>query len=736
MDTIQDILIHQTQMMRNSSLGPYVPADFSPSEHIVVVNALFYASLGITILAAFVAMLIKSWVREFDRGLRGMSIPEQRAKTREFRYLGMEYWRLLEMVAILPLLIQISLLLFAIGLVVFLFDISKPSFWVTTAIFGVGILFYAITTSISIFVTSSPFRSPLSHTLSKVYQHIHSYFCPSIDDFLSDNMDTTPATALGRLRRDIQVILLKSRPYPENDFVEPIGAVTVDEVQLSTAASALRRIHDSAPNSQHSEALQWSVWQVAGSATLRVPPPFDLPSWILDRWGDKEQVSNMPPALVVALMAVSLRSQNKTVATRHRAILSAVRQHVDIPKAPWAQLVIGVFDRLLLDYWGPRRVAESMIQMQSNDLINMIRKKKLHREESLWLLSTLSDLRSEGRLWRWEPFLIGICLAVLLDDAQKWGYLNPPDVVLLEAVVTLATISCSPNRANRLSTPTNSRENPWLLLNLRNPNLISACLEGTPLDHHKQLISLLFLVVYALERRGSLLLAAQYFTIITAKGDFPLYTSALTAIAPAIENDILSMISTILVVPRTQDLPSMIGAFRSFGRKPFQEELLQNYDHQLEASTKNPDPNIFAILLMVSKDLPSHAISRLQNLNRKLKNPWLRLAIRVVAQLDIPDEYDVPMESFHDHRVHNMIAAVSLRRYTEGKVTQFTESLLLATFLESRELAVSSVALEYYTKSTISYSYPWHHLATSPQPYLLRSTSRCRIINCGRGGQY
>ena len=72
-DVIQDVLIYQTQMMRNSSLGPYVPPDFSPPGHIVVVNALFYASLGVIILAALIAMLIKSWVREFDRGLGAMS---------------------------------------------------------------------------------------------------------------------------------------------------------------------------------------------------------------------------------------------------------------------------------------------------------------------------------------------------------------------------------------------------------------------------------------------------------------------------------------------------------------------------------------------------------------------------------------------------------------------------------------------------------------------------------------
>jgi len=258
MDTIQDVLIYQTQMMRNSSLGPYVASDFSPPEHIVVVNALFYASLGVMILAAFIAMLIKSWVREFDRGLKAMSLPEQRAKTREFRYLGMERWKLPEMVGVLPLLIQISLLLFSIGLVLFLFHISKPSFGVTTAILGIGICYYTMTTSISVVVTSSPFRSPLSRTLATVYQRVHAHFCPDIYDFTQPEMDMTPATALGRVRRSIQIILRKSRPYPESSFERPIAEARMDEVQLYTVASALKRIHESAPDSQHSEALYCS----------------------------------------------------------------------------------------------------------------------------------------------------------------------------------------------------------------------------------------------------------------------------------------------------------------------------------------------------------------------------------------------------------------------------------------------------------------------------------------------
>ena len=714
MEIIQDVLVYQTQMMRNSSLGPYVPADFSPPEHIVIVNALFYASLGVMILAAFTAMLIKSWVREFDRGLRVISIPEQRAKTREFRYLGMERWKLTEMVGILPLLVQISLLLFAIGLALFLFHISKPSFGVTTAILGIGVLYYAVTTSISVFVTSSPFHSPLSRTLGKVYQRMHAYLCPHVNVFLSETMDTTPETALGRFRRQIQIFLQKSCPYLEKDFVEPIAATKMDEVQHSTAALALQRIHESAPKSQHSEALQRSVWQVAGSLTLRIPPSFHLPSWILDKWNDDEYLSHLPPAVLVAMIVVSLRAPRQRA--EDIAILRAIIPHVDGHNVPWAQLVIAVFDFLSIHSWYPSHGGYR--PKGTYILIDMIRKTGLHIEESLWLLHTLSKLHSEDSLSMQKRFTVEICLAILSDHCPKWSYNNPPDIVLLESVVTLLAISCSPDGGNGRNILTNSRENPWLLLNIRNPNLIFTFFACTHSDRREGLVSLLFLIVYALMYRRSYPLAVQYFTFITVEGDLPLYASALTAIAPFIRDDGLIAIGRMLVAPQTQQLTPIMETPRfvhSFTPITFSEELFKNYDRQLGASG-HPDPYFFAILLVLRKGPFTLKILGMKRDYQELKNPWLRLAARVLARLDNPDGSGVPIGSFHDHRVHNMIAALSLLRYTEGKVTQYTESLLLSSFLESREFSISSIALEYYMKTTTSYS---DHSA--PSGYLFRA---------------
>ena len=702
LDIIQDVLIYQTQMMRNSSLGPYTPTDFSPPAYIVVVNALFYASLGGSILSAFIAMLIRSWLREYTRALLPMlNNPEQRAKKREFRYLGMERWQLPWIIETLPLLFQMSFVFFSIGLVIFLSQISKPSTVVITVIFGVGIFFYAMTTSIAVIVPSSPFHSHLSQGLAVVYRRVHAYFCPSVQYFLSTAMDATPATTLGRLRRHIEIFFQKTRPYPENDFEEPISATTVDEVQSFIAALVLQRIHELAQHSQYGEVLEWSVWRVAGSAALRFPPLFNLPSWVNDERHDEEYFSHFPPSTLVTLLAVSLRSRIK-LDLAHTDVIRRVLGPVPNTGHSWTRVVIAVCDRYeRSNYRSPGGTPRTM---RPDDLTRMIQWKELDSEESLWLLSTLSELFSDGWLPQDAPYLIDICLEMLSNHSPEQAYTIFSDLVLLEAVVTLAAISCSPNLDNRRNIITSSREHPFLLPNTRNPALFRNWFERTHSDCHRPLISLLFLVVNALMKRRSYPLANQYLAIITAKGDFPLWTSALTAVASTIENNDLSTIGRMLVAP-VQALTPVAIRSTSYTDYTILEELLKDYDSNLLAS-ENLDPNIIAILLVLSKHLDLFAIGRLAKLNLELSNPCLRLVARAAARLDIPDGSGLTMELCPDHRVQNMIAALSLLRYTKAGLTQYPESSLLASFLPSQEPAISSVGMEYYMKTAISYPDP------------------------------
>ena len=671
MDIIQDVLVYQTQMMRNPSLGPYVPADFSPPEYIVIVNALFYTSLGIMLVSAFIAMLIKSWVREFDRGLRAISGPEQQAKTREFRYLGLVRWKLPEMVATLPILIQISLLSFAVGLVIFLFHISRPSCGITAGILGIGAIFYAITTSISIFITSSPFRSPLSHAFGSLYRRVHAYFCQEEDEFLREVVFNFPTTTIARWRQTIYVYLRKYRPYPEETFMRPFEEAKMDEVQRIIAASVLERIHNSASDSPQSESLYWSVWHISGSTTVRIPPSLIMPEWIHLRLDDPDYVARLPPACISALLAVNMRAKFPLSLESSRLL-----SHFSGVRESWSKLI-----RALL----------------SRDVTNMIKLTELNNDEFIWILDTLSE---------WSIAFDDIAdhietgLAMVLARSPQWFTSSYEDGVILEAVVTFAALLFSSDQSYQRKTLANSRQQPWLLPNLRNPELIRKLLEDADPRYHEQLISLLFLVYYYLKSSGACILAAHYFTIITSRGGSPLPFSPLVTVAPAMPSYDVFQIMGLLVTPQVGIANGIYQEFDLHG-------IIGAYDSQL-AVGHTPDPNFLATLLLISENLSPRQLGNLQdpNYNPLYRNPWLALTGMVLAELDIPDALSAVMESFYDHKVCNMIAAQSLLRYSQGTVTHYTESVLLASFLQSREVIISSLALWNYMRTILSYNGP------------------------------
>ena len=733
-------------------------------------------------------ILIISWVREFDHGLGAISLPEQRATTREFRYLGMERWKLHEMVAMLPLLIQTSLLLFAIGLVLFLFNVSKPSFGVTTAIFGVGVLYYAITTTISIFVTSSPFHSPLSRTLGKVYRHIHARFCPGIYYFVSPDMDITPETPLGRLHWRIQIFLLKFRPYSEGNFEDPITARTVDEVQLSTSSSALQRIHDSVPNLQQSESILQSVWEVLSGAT-RHRSFIVFPFWIFDRLGDEKFFSRLPPDVLVFLKASTgwfhLPGYKQAI-----SILARRQRDVCDSKDPWFQIMhaiidllpddvpdlpvvfpdhnanvrhilrmdallcealpnspeldalrnelvssilnpigIGQFSRLhtrrkyfwhalsrqpacmkdrlgnnLFDAFrkalreAPLRVLRAflrdalsgntrdcmMLQLrlfrisieykEPDVLIRILGEHKLREEESLTLLGMLSRFHCGG-LVLLKQHVSQICLAILSHQVPSW-YLGAPSTLLLDAVVSLAAISCSSNEAYQMQTLTNCDQYPWLFLNLRNTNLIRRMIEEIDDSLREELISLLFLVTHALIRQDSGPLAERYIRVIAARVDFAFCASALAAIASRMRDDGLPEITDLLVVARTEFLTSPAGGYIS----DFPEQFTE-YGLLLKAS-ESSDPKIAAILLLLSNSMRikgSHLFSR------TLGN--------VATSHDSQNG-----KMCHDHRVHNMFGALSLLLCPHGDTIYQIHGQFpfLISFLEASDPAISCPVLYHY----------------------------------------
>ena len=162
-----DVLIHISQQLSNSTISAFEPAAFQVSYSAAAVNILFFLSLALVLIDAFLAMLVKGWLQEFDRGWRKYTVAHLRAQERERRLQELEHWKLHELVALLPILIQGSLLLFCIGLIVLIFPLHLPSAILFTVTFVCGVGFYGFTTYVSIVNDYAPFSSPVSRLLAR-----------------------------------------------------------------------------------------------------------------------------------------------------------------------------------------------------------------------------------------------------------------------------------------------------------------------------------------------------------------------------------------------------------------------------------------------------------------------------------------------------------------------------------------------------------------------------------------
>ena len=166
------MLIHISLQLSNFTTPAFVPKDFQIESNIAAVNVLFFLSLALVLIDAFLAMLVKGWLLEFDRGWRKHPVPHLRAQERERRLKELERWKLHDLITLLPILIQLALLLFSIGLLVLLFPLHLPSAVVCLLAFVTVFDFYVVTTGVSIVNNYAPFSSPVSRLLARAFASI------------------------------------------------------------------------------------------------------------------------------------------------------------------------------------------------------------------------------------------------------------------------------------------------------------------------------------------------------------------------------------------------------------------------------------------------------------------------------------------------------------------------------------------------------------------------------------
>ncbi|KAG1820658.1 hypothetical protein EV424DRAFT_1402548, partial [Suillus variegatus] len=170
-DTTNALLAQLVQI----GLGNLIAAGSTPA---VRIQMIAYASLSMSLLAAFGAVLGRQWLGYYKFYRYGRGSLESRGKRRQEMYDGLITWYFDAVVQSFPVLLQISVLLFEIALGAHMWYQQPSIAWVIIAISVSGFLFYLLTVMACLISPSCPFQTPMSTILcmSGIDRVLHPVF--------------------------------------------------------------------------------------------------------------------------------------------------------------------------------------------------------------------------------------------------------------------------------------------------------------------------------------------------------------------------------------------------------------------------------------------------------------------------------------------------------------------------------------------------------------------------------
>ena len=199
-----------TNSLVNSTASKFSPAPFSAPRSFVRINTLWSCSLTISLITASIGILVKQWFHEFMA--QDTQDPQFRIRIRFFRSEGLDKWQVFQIAAALPLLLQIALLLFFIGLSEYLRELNPIVGWATTGTILAWLAVFVFTTLAPILSSQCPYRTPilkqflqyLRSTTQSAYGFVKQYVIGSIC------LSTTSLLVLGK-----RILLSRVRPRRE-----------------------------------------------------------------------------------------------------------------------------------------------------------------------------------------------------------------------------------------------------------------------------------------------------------------------------------------------------------------------------------------------------------------------------------------------------------------------------------------------------------------------------------------
>lgn len=157
-DVLVSLLQQISAQISNNSLPIATKPPWSKPDSAVRINILWFSSLVFSLTAALIGILVKQWLRDYLSSVA--SSPREGTRIRQFRHQGLVRWHIPEIIALLPIFLQVALAFFFLGLLDLLWTLDRVVAGVVTVLVAASLLFLVVTTVLPAIYEDSPHRSP------------------------------------------------------------------------------------------------------------------------------------------------------------------------------------------------------------------------------------------------------------------------------------------------------------------------------------------------------------------------------------------------------------------------------------------------------------------------------------------------------------------------------------------------------------------------------------------------
>ena len=154
----------------NSTVQPSssLPEPFVPDQRVVRLNILWVSSLMLSVMAAFFTISVQQWLRRVPLPPH-LSIREA-VRLWRLRHFGLVAWKVPTIVSLLPVLVQISVVLFLVGLYFLLETLNETTARVLLVLGSSSLGLWLIMAVLPLLFITCPYKSPVIPTVVSMVQ--------------------------------------------------------------------------------------------------------------------------------------------------------------------------------------------------------------------------------------------------------------------------------------------------------------------------------------------------------------------------------------------------------------------------------------------------------------------------------------------------------------------------------------------------------------------------------------